>query len=110
MEVNRLENLNESLIHQLYLLEKKEANKKTTQQFYDIKRKPNTPTARNWDYDKKDEPRYSGISDLQKRIETLKNNRIDLEDRKRIKSELNYTQPARFKPTYEGYEYKPNKF
>jgi gas vesicle protein len=48
-ELNRLENVNESLLHQLYLLEKKEANKKTTQQFYDLKRqKATTPTARNW--------------------------------------------------------------
>jgi hypothetical protein len=88
MEVNRLENVNESLLHQLYLLEKKEANKKTTQQFYDLKRqKPNTPTSRNWDYEtKKEELRYSGLSDLQKRLENLKSNRIDLEDRKRIKS------------------------
>lgn len=70
LEVGRLENINESLMHQLYLLEKKEANKKTTQQFYDLKRqKPNTPTSRGWDYEaKKEELRYSGLSDLQKRL------------------------------------------
>lgn len=114
-ETNRLENLNESLLHQIYLLEREQANNKTTQQFYDRHRpnKPTTPTARNWNYDKdpydkqpydKDLLRYPGLCDLQQRLETLKSNRIELEDRKRIKSELNYTQPDRFG------SYKPSKF
>ncbi len=50
-ETNKIEIVNESLLHQIYMLEQKEANKKTTQQFYDRHRqKPTTPTGRNWDH------------------------------------------------------------
>lgn len=70
-------------------------SKKTTQQFYDMKRqKPTTPTAREWDFDmKKDETRYGcAEKNLKKRLDELKNNRIDFQDRHR-NNELNYTQP-----------------
>ena len=86
-ELSRLENVNESLLHQLYLLEKKEANNKTTQQFYDLKRqhhhhKPMTPTERRWDYEPnpKDLRKPSGYHEVQRRLDNLKHNRMELED------------------------------
>ena len=46
---------------------------------------PTTPTARYWDFDmKKDDNRYSETKkNLKKRLDELKNNRLDFQDRNR---------------------------
>lgn len=43
----------------------------------------------------KGEPPFRGIDDLHRRLESLKMNRIELESRGRIKSEMNYPQTSK---------------
>lgn len=118
LEGSRLETANESLLNHIYLLERKELSSKTTQQFYEIKQiKASTPTARGWEPPRKEELKYSGLEDLQKRLENLHNNRKELQEREKIKSEASYSHAAKYKdqpykeqPYLRYPDYPRNKF
>ena len=104
----QLDNLVDSLRNQMFVCQKKENSDKLTKQFYFVRQsdhqfKPqasnpiSTPKNLNmtaniskWD-DESSRHEVRGIHELQKRLEFLKLNRMELEERSKIKSEYSQT-------------------
>ena len=114
----QLDNLVDSLRNQMFVCQKKENSDKLTKQFYFVRQSdhqfkhqaPNpisTPKNLNmttnmskWD-DESSRHEVRGIHELQKRLEFLKLNRMELEERSKIKSE--YSQISE---QHEGHMYE----